>query len=147
MGVARAIGLLSYRGRYAYDLTQADAEPRTDIFPRRVHSYQRHQGKKLIDRFNAYSYHRLCSAVDSHDVGRGRGGREKALRSIEIPVLVIAISSDLVFPPCDHADMADFIPKAVYHEMQSEFAHDGFLIEHLKLNDLITNFFNATTAD
>lgn len=147
MGVARAIGLLSYRGRYAYDLTQADAEPRTDIFPRRVHSYQRHQGKKLIDRFNAYSYHRLCSAVDSHDVGRGRGGREKALRSIEIPVLVIAISSDLVFPPCDHADMADFIPKAVYHEMHSEFAHDGFLIEHLKLNDLITNFFNATTAD
>lgn len=144
MGAARAIGLLSYRGRYAYDLTQPDAEPRTDIFPRRVHSYQRHQGKKLMDRFNAYSYHRLCSAVDSHDVGRGRGGREKALRSIEIPVLVIAISSDLVFPPCDHADMAEFIPRADFHEMHSEFAHDGFLIEHLKLNDLITDFFNAT---
>ncbi len=144
MGVARAIGLMSYRGRTAYDLTQPDSEPRTEIFPRRVHSYQRHQGKKLIERFNAYSYHRLCSAVDSHDIERGRAPRAEVLAGIKAKCLVIAITSDLVFPPCDHQDMRTLIPGARYAEIESEFAHDGFLIEHEKLDTLIQNFFKQS---
>ena len=143
MGVARAIGLISYRGRAAYDLTQPDTEPHTEIFDRRVHSYQRHQARKLIERFNAYSYHRLCSAVDSHDISRGRGPRAEVLAGIKAKCLVIAITTDLVFPPCDHQDMVTFIPDVRFEMIESEFAHDGFLIEHEKLDRLIREFFNS----
>lgn len=143
LAAARAIGLLSYRGRYAYDLTQPDTEPWEGPFGRRVHSYQRHQGRKLVDRFNAYSYHRLCGAVDSHDIARGRGPRRGVLASIKARCLVVAISSDLVFPPEDHMDMVESIPRAGFAEMHSEFAHDGFLIEHARLNDLITGFWDT----
>lgn len=144
MGVARAIGLLSYRGRIAYDATQPDVEPRTEIFRRRVHTYQRHQAQKLMERFNAYSYHRLCSAVDSHDVGRLRESRACALAAVRARCLVIAISTDIMFPPCDHRDMVELIPDAEFHILDSEFAHDGFLVEHEKLDVLIEAFYNET---
>lgn len=144
LGVARAIGLISYRGRTAYDLTQFDSEPRREIFQRTVHSYQRHQAQKLINRFNAYSYHRLCTAVDSHDIARGRAPRDMVLRGIRAKCLIIAITTDMLFPPCDHQDMFTHIPGAQYAEIESEFAHDGFLIEHEQLDQLIQTFFKQT---
>lgn len=145
LAAARSIALLSYRGGGAYDLTQADNGAETDPtspFRRKVHSYQRYQGDKLCRRFNAYSYHRLSCAVDSHDVGRGRGGVEIALAQFRPKALVIAISSDILFPPRDHAALATVIPGAEYHVIDSDFGHDGFLIEHQKLNDIIKNFMN-----
>lgn len=138
---ARAIGLLSYRGREAFDMTQADSvDTDRSPFAHRVHSYQRHQGKKLRDRFNAYSYHRLCTAVDSHDVGRGRCSRDEVLRSVQTRCLVISISTDLIFPPADHTDLADNIPGAKHVTIDSPFAHDGFLVEHDKIDRLIQGF-------
>lgn len=142
LAAARAIGLLSYRGQMAYDLTQADNDRENDPFTRRVHSYQAHQGKKLCDRFDAYSYVRMCRSADSHDVGRGRGGNAKALERIQAKCLVVAISSDILFPPSYHLEMTSMLPKAEYHEISSDFAHDGFLIEHKKLNALINEFYS-----
>ncbi len=144
LAAARALGLLSYRGRTAYDLTQSDNDQLNDIpFNRKVHSYQRYQGDKLTRRFNAHSYHRICSAVDSHDVGRGRGPRDRILSKIACPCMIIAISSDLIYPPCDHEDMVQFIPNNTYHVIDSPFAHDGFLVEHEKLNTLIKDFLSV----
>ncbi|MDE6804685.1 MAG: homoserine O-acetyltransferase [Muribaculaceae bacterium] len=141
LAAARALGLLSYRGRTAYDITQKDNITLNNIpFNRKVHSYQRYQGDKLTRRFNAYSYHRICSAVDSHDIARGRGTRDQVLKSIKCPCLIIAISSDLIYPPCDHEDMAKFIPNAKFTVIDSPFAHDGFLVEHEKLDHLIKDF-------
>lgn len=143
LATARSIALLSYRGGGAYDLTQADAGAETDPaspFKRKVHSYQRYQGEKLCRRFNAYSYHRLSRAVDSHDVGRGRGGVETALKVYRPKALVIAITSDILFPPKDHELLASVIEDSEYHIIDSSFGHDGFLIEHEKLDELIKNF-------
>jgi homoserine O-acetyltransferase len=145
LACARSIAMLSYRGHYAYDLTQKDTEHRPSPFYRRVHSYQQHQGEKLCDRFNAYSYVRLCQSADSHDIGRDRGSVAEALASIKAHCLVCAISSDLLFPLADHSDMVDNIRDCEFHVIESEFAHDGFLIEHVKLNELILNFFKKTT--
>lgn len=143
LACARSIALLSYRGGGAYDLTQADNGAETDPdspFRRRVHSYQQYQGQKLCRRFNAYSYYKLTKAVDSHDVGRGRGGVDAALASFKPQALVIAITGDILFPPKDHQKLASVIPGAEYHLINSEFGHDGFLIEHVKLNDIIQQF-------
>ena len=143
MATARSIALLSYRGGKAYDLTQDERQPMADAFARRVHSYQRHQGDKICRRFNAWSYYRLSQAVDSHDIGRGRGSVAQALKTFRPRTLVIAIPSDILFPPSDHRDFVDYIPDVGYMTIESEFGHDGFLIEHDKLNQAITNFLNT----
>ena len=138
---ARAIALLSYRSHSAYDMTQQDNDPdRKDPFQRRVHSYQAYQGKKLADRFDVYSYERMCRSSDTHDVGRGRGGAAQALSRIKARCLVVSVSSDILFPPSYHEEMAAMIPDAEYAVIDSEFAHDGFLIEHEKLDALISAF-------
>ncbi len=36
-----------------------------------------YQGLKLVNRFNAVCYYRLSQSMDSHDVGRNRGGVER----------------------------------------------------------------------
>lgn len=143
LGTARSIALLSYRGREAYDLTQPDTPDRRPAgYPlaRRVHSYQRHQGDKLCRRFNAYSYYRLSQAVDAHDVGQGRGGLKAALSTIKCPTLVVAISGDILFPPSDHRELVDFIPHTHYQLIDSIYGHDGFLIENVTLDRIITTF-------
>ena len=140
LAIARSIALLSYRGGMAYDKTQEDADPDEASFERRVHSYQRYQGEKLRRRFNAYSYVRLSQAVDSHNLGRGRGKVEDVLRQIKAKSLVVAITSDILFPPSDHQILIDNIPDVEYHLIDSDFGHDGFLVEHKQLNDIILNF-------
>lgn len=142
MATARSIALMSYRGGMAYNKTQED-ECYDDVgFERRVLSYQRYQGEKLRRRFNAYSYYRLSQAVDSHNLGRGRGKVEDVLKQIRAKSLVVAITSDILFPPSDHDVMVDNIPDVRYHLIDSDFGHDGFLVEHEQLNEIILNFLN-----
>lgn len=143
MAVARSIALISYRGGAAYNATQQEAEPCDASFVRRAHSYQQYQGEKLRRRFNALSYYRLSEAVDSHNIARGRGGIAEALGRIAARTLVVAISSDILFPPEAHVPLREHIADVEYHLIESEFGHDGFLVEHEKLNTIIQNFINA----
>ena len=140
MSVARSIALLSYRGGMAYNISQEDAEPNNVSFERRVLTYQRYQGEKLRRRFNAYSYYRLSQAVDSHNLGRGRGSVEEALSQIKAKSLVVAITSDILFTPADHDVLVENIPNVEFHTIDSVFGHDGFLVEHERLNRIITDF-------
>ena len=143
MAVARSIALISYRGGAAYNATQQEVDGGEDAsFERRAHSYQQYQGEKLRRRFNAMSYYRLSEAVDSHNIGRGRGGIAAALKMIKARTLVVAITSDILFPPEAHTPLREHIAGAEYHLIESEFGHDGFLVEHEKLNRIITNFIN-----
>ena len=140
MAVARSIALISYRGGAAYNATQQDENPTEASFTRRAHSYQQYQGEKLRRRFNAMSYYRLSEAVDSHNIARGRGGIKEALRQIEARTLIVAISSDILFPIEAHTPLREHIANVEYHLIESEFGHDGFLVEHEKLNTIIQNF-------
>ncbi len=143
MAVARSMALLSYRGPAAYDRTQENPNPNESKFDHRVLSYQRHQGEKLRRRFDAYSYYRLTQAVDSHNIGRGRGRVEDVLATIKAKVMVVAITSDIYFPPSYHDVLVENIPNVEYRLIDSDFGHDGFLVEHKQLNDIILNFINS----
>ncbi len=140
LSTARAVALISYRGPFAYNMSQKDPEEKPDPFFHRVQTYQEYQGKKLCDRFDVYSYVRICESGDSHDVGRGRGGVAAALSRIKANTLVVGITSDILFPPATQKALADNIHGSIYEEMSSNFAHDGFLIEHLQLNDIISRW-------
>lgn len=146
LAAARSIGLLSYRGQAAYDSTQSDREPHNP-FIRRAHSYQAYQGKKLCERFDVYSYLKMCRSTDTHDISRGRESNAVELGKVKTKCLIIAISSDILFPPSYHKEMASLIPEAEYQEIESNYAHDGFLIEHEKLNSIISDFYSRTDDD
>lgn len=141
LAAARAIGMLTYRGRSGYNATQRDIES-SDCIPitHRACTYQRHQGQKLVQRFNAYSYISILDAFDMHDVGRGRGGVKAALKRITAPTIVVGITSDIIFPPEDMQRLAADIPNAVYRQIDSPMGHDGFLVEHAQLNSILTQF-------
>lgn len=137
LSTARAMALISYRGPFAYNMSQRDSDDNPDPFFHRVQTYQEYQGKKLCNRFDVYSYVRICESGDSHNVGRGRGGISNALKRIKANTLVIGISSDILFPPECLKELSEAIPGSILRVMESDFAHDGFLIEHEKLNTIM----------
>lgn len=145
LATARAIGLLTYRGGSGYNLTQQDVVADSDEVPsyHRACSYQRHQGKKLVDRFDAYSYVTILNTFDTHDIGRGRGGVDAVLSNINIPTLTIGITTDIIFTPQEMRELSEKLPNSVYKEIESEFGHDGFLVEHKILNQLVKDFYQT----
>jgi homoserine O-acetyltransferase len=138
MRAARGIGLLTYRTYEAYKLTQSDDDGRIDDF--KAASYIRYQGDKLVNRFHAHCYWFLTKCLDSHDLGRNRGGLEKALNSIHIPSKIIGIRTDRLVPVAEQKFMAEHMPNATYIEINSEFGHDGFLIEGDKIGMAISDY-------
>ncbi len=137
MKAARGLGLLTYRTYEAYKALQSDNDGRIDDF--RAASYIRYQGEKLVKRFHAHCYWYLGKCLDSHDLGRNRGGVEAALKQIEIPTTVIGISNDRLVPVAEQKFIAAHMPNATYVEIHSAYGHDGFLIEGKKIGAVLTN--------
>ena len=134
---SRAQALISYRCFKGYGRTQAEEDPDT-LFAGRVASYERYQGEKLLRRgFDAYCYYTQCNAMDSHNVGRGRGGVQQALGRIQARCTVVAVDTDQIFPPAESREWSRWIPGAEYMEISSDFGHDGFLLEIAKLSAII----------
>jgi len=140
LAAARAIGLLTYRGPEGYNATQRDPDGLPAVAVRRPLTYQRHQGQKLVARFDAYSYVTILDAFDTHDVGRGRGGVDAALGRLRMPACVVGLSTDIIFTPAEMRALARALPHARYHEISSPLGHDGFLTEHDQLNRILTEF-------
>ena len=143
---ARTIALISYRSYEGYNLTQSEPSEDT-VFPERACSYQRYQGRKLSARFDAYSYWYLTWSVDSHNVGRGRGGVDAALSSIRAACTVVGIDSDCLFPVDEQRYLADRIPGARFHEINSRFGHDGFLLEYPQLTAVMAPLLEEMDRD
>jgi homoserine O-acetyltransferase len=140
LAAARAIALLSYRNYYTYKKSQTDQDF-NKVSGFKATTYQQYQGKKLVDRFNVASYWTLTLALDSHNVGRNRGGVQKALSAIVANTLVIGIKSDILFPVEEQVFIAENIPHSYFVEFDSDYGHDGFLIEYETITKHIRNFY------
>lgn len=143
---ARSIAMLSYRTYQSYCGNQTNpGDHVTENFL--ASSYQNYQGQKLADRFCAYSYVTLSRAMDAHNVGRNRESIEQALSEITAKVLVIGIESDQLFPVREQKFLAKQITNASYVEIQSDFGHDGFLIEFDQIKAVIVPFLTDETPE
>jgi homoserine O-acetyltransferase len=71
MALARGIAMMSYRAPEGFAARWQEA-------PELGEAYLDYQGEKFLKRFHAESYLVLSRAMDTHDVGRGRGGLEAA---------------------------------------------------------------------
>lgn len=138
---ARAMAMISYRTRSAFNSSQPDDnEARTDF---RADSYLRYQGLKLSKRFDARTYYFLTKAMDSHNVGRGRGSAEAALAKISTKTLILGIEGDLLFANEEQAHLATHIPDSSLEIIPSDFGHDGFLIESAAISKSLYDFLNT----
>jgi len=118
------VGMLTYR-------TPLEVERRFRPHAPGVHpvrAYLDHHGAKLVRRFTARSYSTLLDAIDSHDVGRGRGGVGAALRPFRGRLFGIGIPGDLLYPP-EEVLRWTRAAGAEYRELVSQSGHDGFLLE------------------
>ena len=136
---ARAIGMMSYRTYAGYGITQAETDnEKIDGF--KAASYQRYQGEKLMKRFDAHAYYTLSKSMDSHNVFRNRAANP--FDSVNIPVLVIGIDTDLLFPLTEQQTLASYFSQGQLAVIHSEFGHDGFLVAYEQLIQYINQFLN-----
>jgi homoserine O-acetyltransferase len=144
LAAARMMGMMLYRSRDSFERrfgrNMQDGKP--GVY--QMESYLHHQGKKLVDRMNALTYVRLTQAMDSYDIGRGRGGVEAALHHLDIPVLAVGISSDVLYPVSEQKELAALCKNGRYAELTSDNGHDAFLIEFDTLNTIFSGFLIET---
>jgi homoserine O-acetyltransferase len=136
---ARAIAMLSYRYYNTFQQTQLDEINKADNL--KASSYQQYQGEKLAKRFNAYSYYILSKAMDSNNIARGRNNSvEEILKTIKAKACCIGLNTDILYPPHEQQFLAQHIPNAEYHEVETLYGHDGFLLEFQQLTRILKNF-------
>ncbi len=134
LALARRIAMLSYRAEAG--LEQRFGRDRAPDGDWQVAEWLDHHGEKLVARFDAASYRVLLDAMDSHDVGRGRGGITSALAPLRGRLAAIGIASDALYSPDVVRAWAD-AAEAPYHEIASPHGHDAFLIEQAQVGDLL----------
>ena len=94
-----------------------------------IESYLAHHGAKLAGRFDANSYVVLTEAMNSHDIGRGRGGLRSALARFGGELTVVAVDSDRLYPPRLSEEIQAARPSTRLLTVTSRCGHDGFLTE------------------
>ncbi|WP_093944668.1 homoserine O-acetyltransferase MetX [Actinoalloteichus hoggarensis] len=148
LGVARRIAHATYRSegelgeRFGRRVQDGEEPSRGGRFA--VESYLDHQAAKLVRRFDAGSYVVLAEAMNSHDVGRGRGGVAAALRRITARTLVAGVDSDALYPLAQQRELAEGIPGAgPLRLIRSRYGHDGFLLETEQLGVLVRDLLPA----
>jgi homoserine O-acetyltransferase len=138
LALARRLAIMNYRSPWElndrFDRSwQTQVSPIGDRGRFAVESYLDFHGNKFTRRFDANSYLTLVQALNSHDVGRGRGDIEDVLGAITMPTLVLGIDSDRCFPIDQQRYLADHIPSTITDGglalLASPYGHDGFLIE------------------
>lgn len=112
-----------------------------------VESYLGFHGNKFTRRFDANSYLVLTEAMNSHDIGRDRGGVAAALGRATARALVIGIDSDRLFPVAGQRIIAHHLPGNIDGDqpivLESPFGHDAFLIEDALVSDQLRRLFAA----
>lgn len=132
--VARMVGMMTYRtpGEQA----ERFGRGRTDDGEWIVGSYLDHHGRKLRERFTVRAYRALTGAMDSHDVGAGRGGVAAALRRVEGRLVGVGIPGDLLYGAEDVRGWTD-AAGAEYREIRSIHGHDAFLLEQAQVAEIL----------
>jgi homoserine O-acetyltransferase len=159
LAVARMIGHITYLsdesmrlkfGRRLQDKSDFSFNFDADF---QVESYLRYQGRKFVDRFDANSFLYITKAADYFDLGKqhGEGSAVKALSKARARFLVIAFTSDWLYPTYQAREIVKALKKngrdVSFCEIEAEWGHDAFLIPGERLPKLIQGFLERVTHD
>lgn len=153
MGVGRMVGHITYlsgpaledkfgrRLQFSDDLRYTITEPEFE-----VESYLRHQADSFVKRFDANTYLYISRALTYFDLARQHGGGslERALANVRARTLLIAFSSDWLYPPSASQDIEQALRslgKPVEFEViDAPYGHDCFLLEEARQTPIIRRF-------
>jgi homoserine O-acetyltransferase len=147
LNVARQIGMVTYRtakgfeSKFGRSVSEGSA-PFGSQSKWAVKSYLEYQGEKFLTRFDPITYIKLTEQMDSHDVGRHRGGVRTALAQCKIPALVVGISSDVLYPLHEQLELYAMLGSSAKKlvVVESDAGHDGFLLEQEQVGKALTDF-------
>jgi homoserine O-acetyltransferase len=156
MGVARMVGHITYlsakslgekfgrRLQFADDIRYTLTEPEFE-----VESYLRHQADSFVRRFDANTYLYTSRALTYFDLARqyGSGRLIDALRNMQARTLLIAFSSDWLYPPSGSEELAEALralnKEVELHVIDAPYGHDCFLLEEARQTPMIQRFLAA----
>ena len=159
MGVARMVGHITYlsavslgakfgrRLQVADDIRYVLTEPEFE-----VESYLRHQADSFVKRFDANTYLYMSRALSYFDLARqyGGGSLAAALRTVTARTLLIAFSSDWLYPPSGSDDLAQALRAngrdVEFHVIEAPYGHDCFLLEEARQTPMIQQFLAKAAA-
>jgi homoserine O-acetyltransferase len=134
--IARMIAMMTYRT--AGELADRFGRDEHEDGGFAVERYLSRQGEKLRARFDVHTYLTLLAAMDSHDVGRGRGGVASALSRVQGKIIGVGIPGDLLYDPVLDVRRWTEASGAEYREIESAKGHDGFLLESEQVSALLS---------
>jgi homoserine O-acetyltransferase len=165
MGVARMVGHITYlsapglAGKFGRriqsspgttevpdDIRYTITEPEFE-----VESYLRHQADSFVKRFDANTYLYLSRALTYFDLARehGKGELAEALRGVRAKMLLIAFSSDWLYPPAGSGEIADALRSlgkpVEFHVIEAPYGHDCFLLEEARQTPIIKTFLEGSS--
>jgi len=112
-----------------------------------VEGYLRYRGDSFVKRFDANSYLYITKAMDLFDIQKDKT-LEAAFRNAKSRFLVIAFSSDWLYPPFQSKEIVKALKMngcdVTYCEISSDYGHDAFLLEFKEETKLIGHFLNNT---
>jgi homoserine O-acetyltransferase len=153
VSVARMIGHITYlsaaalndkfgrRLQNAGDVRYTITEPEFE-----VESYLRHQADSFVKRFDANTYLYTSRALTYFDLARehGNGSLGRALAGIKARALLIAFSSDWLYPPSGSRELEETLrglgKPVELHVIDAPYGHDCFLLEEARMTPIIRRF-------
>jgi len=150
LSIARMIGHITYLseasmmikfGRNLQEKTDYGYDFSTDF---QVESYLKYQGEKFVSRFDANAYLYLTKALSYFDLEKKYGSLEAAFADTTCKFLVLAITSDWLYPPKQSKDIVKALMKmgkrVTYSVLDSPYGHDAFLLKNERLEQLLEAF-------
>ncbi|MFL5680764.1 MAG: homoserine O-acetyltransferase [Chloroflexota bacterium] len=151
LALARQLAMTTYRSEIDFDerfARRVESDGRASIV-----SYLDHQGRKLVERFDGDTYRVLAAAMDTHDIGAGRGGVVAALRRLvpaQTRLTGVGIEGDILYGPAQVQALVDAASDAGldarYRELRSTKGHDAFLVEWPQLTAILGEALSVVVA-
>jgi homoserine O-acetyltransferase len=153
MGIGRMVGHITYlsaqaleekfgrRLQFADDIRYTITEPEFQ-----VENYLRHQADSFVKRFDANTYLYTSRALTYFDLARqhGHGSLERALENVSARTLLIAFSSDWLYPPAASAEIDQALralgKPVEFQVIEAPYGHDCFLLEEARQTPMIRQF-------
>jgi len=148
LAVARMIGFLHYLAPAAYEQKFGRKYVNTDglyeLFGRfEVERYLEYNGYNFTKFFDPLSYLYIIKAISIFDLSSGFESLTDALSRVKSRMELIAFSGDLMFLPKEMKEIKQGMESAGkgeqcnYYEIESDYGHDGFLVEVEKYEGIV----------
>ena len=117
-----------------------------------VESYLHHQGSKFVKRFDANSVLYITKAADYFDL-TDKVYTEESLHDLSgsrSKFLVISYTSDWLYPTYQARELVQALKRTgqdvSFCEIEADCGHDAFLIQDIRLTNLIKGFLDGLTS-